>query len=246
MTILRAATCSMDELRSLRLALDVELKSLNWEAALVIHLQEVVWELIINVEHAQLPKHEEVVVQVRVQPPSIIVSVPGNYFDSVAAGRKSTTRGLWRSYERLRLCSWDWIHSYDNGINKIQIGSKPMVDRTARVQVNSGNEVEVRRLLGEWDRAQDLLGRRQVTEELQADLSRPVILDLTDILHIDSWGETAVCNALQILNDQSEAIWVSDSSRLAVFEGLRLALKQWKLLTKEFSSVDEARKYLLK
>lgn len=111
----------------------------------------------------------------------------------------------------------------------------PDIERTAE------GSVQVLRLLGDWTRDLPLEVKRHARSLLSNDIRGPLVLDLTDMKFLDSWGEESIADLLQRLRDTGEGLaWVCDKVRSASYEGVRQALVRRQLVVHEFPSRTEA------
>jgi len=111
----------------------------------------------------------------------------------------------------------------------------PGIERTAE------GSVQVLRLLGDWTRDLPLELKRRASLLLSEDIRGPLVLDLTDLKFLDSWGEESIADLLQRVSDTGDPLaWVCDKVRSASYEGVRQALVRRQLAVAEFPSRTEA------
>lgn len=98
---------------------------------------------------------------------------------------------------------------------------KPEVERT------TDNGIAVWQLLGDWTRDLPLNLRHQASAALTKDVPSILVLDLSDVKFIDSWGEETICDLLQsVLDADGRVAWTKDPSRSSEYEGLKHALER--------------------
>jgi hypothetical protein len=97
------------------------------------------------------------------------------------------------------------------------------------VEVRQQGEIVVWRLRGDWTR--DLPNdRRRAAIDLVKSSPDQLVLDLSDVNFIDSWGEEAVCDVIQrVVEAGGRIVWVRDKTRRGEYDGVLRALQRRRL-----------------
>ncbi len=112
----------------------------------------------------------------------------------------------------------------------------PRIDESVR------GSTKVWTFIGEWTRDRPLIERREVAQLLsRPNTPQKLILDLTNVSFLDSWGEESVCDSIQgVQNGGGLVVWVFDVARVAEYEGLVLALQCRKLTASRYPNLEDA------
>ncbi len=87
--------------------------------------------------------------------------------------------------------------------------------------------VEVWRLVGDWTRDLPLAVRRGAVADLSREVREALVVDLSDVKFIDSWGEEAICDALlRVREEGRRVVWTWDASRRSEYDGVRRSLER--------------------
>lgn len=109
------------------------------------------------------------------------------------------------------------------------------------VASHTEGQILILRITGDWTRDLPTQVKRAAAEALQHMSVTSLIIDLTDISFIDSWGEERFCDLLQWAQDNGGFLnLVEDPSRTADYEGLAITMERRELRTNIFTELTQA------